>query len=223
MIISKKEQSITFDGKNTEKRYERMTQQQTSLYYCEGCCQCGKCHGHQVNFCQGCCAGCGKCHGHVEGRQVPPGTKLSKTPYAPQYKLPKNLAQISKTRQLDLRFDEKLTSLFDEKDRDFLEECVKLCFDGMKDLNHWNYNRTSFFNMIPKNLKKIVEVGSQCGKNAYRIFKVCMPQHLYLVDPWDRVSENPDQTQDTDIEYQIKNENCIRMFFDNKENITIML
>ena len=135
---------------------------------------------------------------------------------------PADLPELSSVIRLDLRYDEKFVSLFDEKDRDFLEECVKLSYSGMTDLNHWNYNRTSFFNMIPKNLEKIVEVGVHCGKNAYRIFKVCRPQHLFLVDPWSRTQEDSNHKQNTDLKAQDSNEDCVRMFFDNEENVTIM-
>ena len=190
-------------------------------HICDGCCsKCGKWHGHRVVFCRGCCQDCGQCHGHVQGS--PPGTKLSKVPHSALAPSAPELPQISQTIKIDLRFDEKLKSLFCEEDRDFLEECSKLSCDGMKSVNHWNYNRTSFFNMAPKNLKKIVEVGTQCGKNAYRIFKVCRPQHLFLIDPWDRTVEDPQHIQNTDLEMQRLSENCTRMFFDNKENVTIM-
>ena len=73
-----------------------------------------------------------------------------------------------------------LKTLYNENDKDFLEKCVELCCDGMKHLNHWNIERTQFFNSFPKNLK-IVEVGVHCGKNAYRIYNVCDGPSLQII------------------------------------------
>jgi hypothetical protein len=111
-------------------------------------------------------------------------------------------------------------SLYDKNDEGFLKQCIKQCHDGMKHLNHWNYPRTVYFNALPKNLK-IAEIGVHCGKNAYRIFKVCKPSHLYLIDPWDRVVENSNQTQNAKVAEQIDNERTTRMYFENKTNVSI--
>ena len=56
-----------------------------------------------------------------------------------------------------------LKSLYNPKDDLFLRKCVTLCYNGMENLNHWNYDRTKFFNAIPKNLK-IAEVGVHLKK-----------------------------------------------------------
>ena len=114
-----------------------------------------------------------------------------------------------------------LKSLYNPKDELFLKKCVTLSYNGMENLNHWNYDRTKFFNAIPKNLK-IVEVGVHCGKNAYRIYKVCNPKKLYLVDPWNRVSENKNQTQNTNLVEQQNAEKCCRLYFEDKKNVVIL-
>ena len=114
-----------------------------------------------------------------------------------------------------------LKTLYNENDKDFLEKCVELCCDGMKHLNHWNIERTQIFNSFPKNLK-IVEVGVHCGKNAYRIYNVCKPTHLYLVDPFDRIQENEKQRQDTNLIEQQNHEKNVRLFFDGKSDVTIL-
>ena len=111
-------------------------------------------------------------------------------------------------------------SLYDKDDEDFLNNCIKLCYDGMKHLHHWNYPRTAYFNAIPKNLK-IAEVGVHCGKNAYRIYKVCKPSHLYLIDPWDKTIEDSNHTQNVVLEEQQMNEETARMYFGDKKNVSI--
>ena len=54
---------------------------------------------------------------------------------------------------MKLKENTALKSLYREEDKDFLEKCVKLSFSSMRHLNHWNYKRTLFFDMVPKNLK----------------------------------------------------------------------
>lgn len=114
-------------------------------------------------------------------------------------------------------------TLYNEKDIDFLNGCIRQCYDGMKHLNHWDYNRTKFFNAIPKNLK-IVEVGVHCGKNAYRIHNVCKPSHLYLVDPWDRVPSNISSPGSCwgSVKEQQDNEKLVRSHFKDIKNVTIL-
>ena len=179
------------------------------LDYCEGCCgRCGRCHGHSPDLFMSAPA-------HCDNSPVPLRSSTERAKFDQAFKL-------SSSIRFSPKFDEKLKSLFDEEDCDFLEKCVKLSHNGMTDLNHWNYRRTSFFNMIPKNLKKIVEVGVHCGKNAYRILNICRPQHLFLVDPWDKTIEDPNHVQNTDLKVQRDNEDCVRMFFENKDNVTII-
>jgi hypothetical protein len=69
---------------------------------------------------------------------------------------------------------------------------------------------------------KIAEVGVHCGKNAYRIYNVCKPKHLYLIDPWDRVVENKKQKQNTIVAEQIENEKTTRLYFQDKTDVTIL-
>tara|TARA_R110000824_G_scaffold280514_1_gene468622 strand:- start:209 stop:871 length:663 start_codon:yes stop_codon:yes gene_type:complete len=115
-----------------------------------------------------------------------------------------------------------LKSLYKKEDHKFLTECVKLCYDGMKHLDDWNYQRTLFFDKLPKNMR-IAEVGVHAGKNAYRIYNVCKPSQLCLIDPWTDIYKNAKQTQNVNLDEQENCKACCEMYFKDKENVNLVM
>ena len=101
-------------------------------------------------------------------------------------------------------------TLYHEDDVDFLNECIKLEHDGMKNLNHWNHKRSKFFASFPENIS-VVEIGVRSGKNAYRINKLLKPKKLVLVDPWDKYLTDENST---DVKL-MENERCRNNVFNH--------
>jgi len=104
-------------------------------------------------------------------------------------------------------------SLYCEDDIDFLNECIKLEHDGMKNLNHWNHMRNRFFASFPENTN-VIEIGVRSGKNAYRINKLLKPKKLVLVDPWDKYLTEENSTGVRRME----NERCRNNVFNHFGN-----
>lgn len=110
---------------------------------------------------------------------------------------------------------------YNEKDKEFIVECQKRTKkNAFRNIHHWNVGRNNFFDKkLPKN-SICAEIGVHTGKNAYRIYNLCNPKKLYLIDPWEELFK--ETSTDNFKESKKKDRLCVQLFTDKKDNIEII-